>query len=334
MLTMQMLYGALVKNIKDDIPSIVLGPPGVGKSDIFKQIAADLKIGYKDIRLTQMDPVDLRGLPVTKGTKTSWLPPSFLPQVERDGKAGLIVFEELPDANDSMQKAAYSGILDRFIGEYTFPKLWIPQATGNRIMDRTGSRRMGTALRSRFAQFEVEADLDSWLAWAATNGQHPLVMAFLRHRPVYLHKMPENDENAFPNPRGWERVSKVIQSSKDEPAIRKERVAAIVGEPAALEVEAFVQVVARLPNLDEAFRDPKTVHVPGLDEPGLLFALVSAAARRVKKQQMENAVIYIKRIGSPEFLVMFMLDAVRRDPSLKETKAFSKWYVDHQDVLI
>jgi hypothetical protein len=109
---------------------------------------------------------------------------------------------------------------------------------------------------------------------------------------------------------------------------------AIVGEPAANEVEAFIQVFSRLPQIDEIFRDPMAVHVPGLHEPALLFALASGMARRVKKQNMAAAVTYMERVGSPEFLVAFMTDAARRDPSLKETKAFSTWYTKNQEVLI
>lgn len=104
---MLQLKSALIANIQADIPTMVWGPPGVGKSDIFRQIAKDLDMGHIDFRATLRDPVDMRGLPMVdnKTGLTRWLPPAELPDEKRHGKEGLLVLDELPQASDSMQKA-------------------------------------------------------------------------------------------------------------------------------------------------------------------------------------------------------------------------------------
>jgi hypothetical protein len=78
----------------DNNPTFVEGPPGVGKSEMWRQIAEELKIGFMDLRLAQLDPVDLRGLPRhhedKHGWMTTWSRPDFWPVAERDGERGIL----------------------------------------------------------------------------------------------------------------------------------------------------------------------------------------------------------------------------------------------------
>lgn len=190
---------------------------------------------------------------------------------------------------------------------------------------------MLSALANRFAHFEVVPDVDAWSDWAAKVSLNPLVVAFVRFRSTFLHRMPEADEKSFPTPRAWASVAK-IANVKDE-TIRLQLVTALVGEAAAVEFEGFVRVWQRLPSIDAILKDPRSVHVPDMGEPALLYAVATAIARRVTKQNFANGLAYAKRLP-PEFEIMCAVDAVRRDPNLKETKAFGDWFTRHSEVLI
>lgn len=333
MLSMRDLQKCLAVNIKADIPTMIWGAPGVGKSDVVKATAKELGMSLIDFRATLRDPVDMRGLPLVdaKTGTTRWLAPAELPQVKRDGEKGIFFLDELPQANQAMQSACFGLVLDRYLGEYKLPPGWIPVAAGNRFMDRAGAQRMPTPLRNRFAHFEVVADIESWRAWAAKVNLNPLVSAFIAFRPNLLFNMPEGEENSFPTPRAWERVAKIADCPDEE--LRRNLVTALVGAAAAIEFEGFVRVWTRLPSIDRIFRDPKAVAVPDLSEPAVLYAIATAISRRVTSRTMTNAMSYAGRLPK-EFQVMLAVDAVRRDPTLKETKAFGTWYADNAEVLI
>ena len=96
-------------------PVMLWGAPGIGKSDIVKAVTQELKIGLQDIRLAQMDPVDLRGVPTVKDDQTKWATPGCFPTDPES--AGIIFFDELSSADPSIQVAAYQLMLDRCIGE-------------------------------------------------------------------------------------------------------------------------------------------------------------------------------------------------------------------------
>lgn len=331
-MTLKTLAECLKYNVSKNIATCIFGPPGVGKSNVVHQVADDIDYNLIDIRLSLRDPIDLRGLPlvdVIKGT-TRWLAPSELPQEKRDGKKGFLFLDEFNTCGKQMEAAAMGLVLDRKLGEYHLPPGWIPIAAGNRVIDKAAANRMGTAMKNRFAHFEVTADVDAWVSWAAKVGLHPLVIGFVRFRPELLHKMPPGDENAFPTPRSWETVAKVADSPD---AIRLQLVTAIVGEGAAIEFEGFVQIYKGLPSIDQILADPRGVHVPRADEPAALWAVSQALAKRVKQSSFAQALSYTDRLPK-EFQISMVVDAVRRDPTLTKTNSFVKWSVANQDVMI
>ena len=172
------MASTLMKNPEKakDLPAILLrGAPGVGKSTIVREVAEKLGIGFIDIRLSQMEPVDLRGLPVPNHDDKSveWYVTSDLP---RDPKSkGIILFDEITAADRSLQVASYELILDRRLGKlYKLPDGWYIVAAGNRTIDKAVSTTMSSALANRFLHFDVEADIESWREWAVQHDIHYL----------------------------------------------------------------------------------------------------------------------------------------------------------------
>ena len=338
-ITMNGLPKVLIANIKADIPTMIWGPPGVGKSQGVYQTAEMIDMDMFEFRATLHDTTDLIGIPFPDFEKgvTRYLPPSTLPgMLKRTASRKVLFFmDELPQTGDAMQKACFSLVLDRRVAEYKLPEGCVPVAAGNRMIDRSGVSRMNKALANRFAHIEVAPDLNSWVEWATAEGLDPGTIAFMRFRPALLHKIPDNDDNAFPSPRSWEAVSRVMadpETRMDE-TLRRVRVSACVGDAAATDYDAFLRIAGRAPSVDDIFANPKTCMVPDEQEIALRFCIASAIGHHVERNTMASAIIYLNRLGK-ELEVMAITHAIKRDKELKETRAFAKWYSENQDVLI
>src|SRR5215472_14800209 len=233
-------------------PVFIWGGPGIGKSAVVRQLAVGLAVPLQDVRALLLDPVDLRGLPfLGSDGRSKWATPEFLPQ---DG-TGILFLDELNAAPVMVQASCYQLVLDRKLGEYTLPDGWAIVAAGNRDSDRAATNRMPTPLRNRFVHLEFEVDLQEWCEWAIQNGIRPEVIAFLRFRPELLSAF-DRDQNAFPSPRSWEFVSRILASSPDK-AIEHELFAAAVGQGAATELSGFLRMFRELPNIDAILMNPQ-----------------------------------------------------------------------------
>ena len=254
------ISGALRVLVSARQPVFVWGGPGIGKSAVVKQLAEALKIPLQDVRALLLDPVDLRGLPfLGNDGRSKWATPEFLPQ----GGSGILFLDELNAAPAMVQAGCYQLVLDRRLGEYTLPEGWAIIAAGNRDSDRGATTRMPTPLRNRFVHLDFEVDVQEWSEWGIQAGIRPEVIAFLRFRPELLSAF-DRDANAFPSPRSWEFVSRILDSlgSKSNPAIEHEVIAGAVGTGAATEFSAFLRMFRELPNIDAILLNPLKEPVP------------------------------------------------------------------------
>jgi MoxR-like ATPase len=180
------------------ISTMIWGAPGIGKSSIVAQAAKEHKMDFVDVRLSQLAPTDLRGLPVAENGISKWYPPEFLPH---SGK-GILFLDELNMAPPAMQGMAQQLILDRRVGSYVVPEGWYLWAAGNRKEDRAAVFDMPTPLANRFLHLQVEPDFDSFKAYALTTKVHEQIIAFLSFRSNLLHKL-DPQQPAWPSPRSW-----------------------------------------------------------------------------------------------------------------------------------
>lgn len=308
-------------------PTFLWGPPGVGKSDVVAQIAAELKYKLIDVRAVLLDPVDLRGLPHIENGEAQWSPPAFLPK----GKGKYILFlDELNAAPPLVQAACYQLILDRKIGEYELPKDAVVIAAGNRETDRAVTSRMPSALANRFVHLDFDVDLDDWVAWGLDNGIRTEVLAFQRFRPELLYNFdPKKNEKAFATPRSITFLSRLIDASNGK--IEFDLAKGVVGEGYATEFLGFLKIYLSLPDPDVVLMAPKKAEVP--EDPATLYAICGAVAQKASDQNMGNVVEYANRLPV-EFSVLLVRDSINRDHSLMKTRAFIEWTSKHSDVLI
>ena len=261
-------------------PVMIWGPPGVGKSAIIRDLCEEKGIGFVDIRLSQREPVDLRGLPVPREDRVDWLLSGEWP---RDpASAGIILLDELTAADRSLQVAAYELILDRRLGDlYELPRGWMVVAAGNRVEDRAVAGMFSSALANRFCHLEMAADLDDWLRWANASGVHADVMAFLRFQPRAFFDMTGNVEQGWPSPRSWERVSQVLQQLGDAlpAASLNAMVEGLIGTGAATEFLAFREQSRLLPDVAAMLDSRHPIVIP--ERADQRYAFASALARHV-----------------------------------------------------
>lgn len=309
-------------------PVFIWGPPGVGKSQVVRQVGDELGLNIIDIRAVLLDPVDLRGIPSINGEyKAHWCVPSFLPAKGR----GILFLDELNAAPPLVQAACYQLILDRKLGEYELPDGWAIIAAGNRETDKAVTHRMPSPLANRFSHLEFEVNLEDWMAWAQKRGVRPEVMAFLKFRPGLLYDFdPRRNEKAFPTPRSWEFVSNLLEANPSQ-NIKYDLLKGTVGEGAAAELSGFLEVFESLPDPEEVLRDPGRVEIPF--DPATIYALCGALSQKAGPDTIEGIIRFADRLPV-EFGVLLVRESVLTDKSLTETRAFADWASKNADILI
>jgi MoxR-like ATPase len=226
------------------------GAPGIGKSSIVRDFAREHGLDLKIVMLSQIEAVDLRGLPALdhETRRTTWYTPEFLP---RDGQ-GILFLDELSAAEPRLQVAAYQLILDRRVGEYQLPDGWWVVGAGNAPDEGAIAYDMGTALADRLVHFKVVPDPKEWIRWGQAHDIAPEVLTFIQVKPDFLEGnqlQQANGQLIGPTPRSWERVSKVLSQATDR-ASREIVLSGIVGEAAAAEFFHVVEEMRDLPPIE------------------------------------------------------------------------------------
>ncbi len=322
-------------------PVMLWGPPGVGKSQMVTQIASRHAVPVIDIRLSQMEPTDLRGIPFRVNDLVEWAIPAMLPDATRHGQAGILFLDEITSAAPTVSAAAYQLILDRRLGAYRVPDGWAIFAAGNRHGDRGVTYSMPAPLANRFSHFEVETHLDDWVSWAYANGIDERIVAFLRFRPELLFDFdPAHNPVAFPSPRSWEFVHRTLHKFGDQPELLRGALQACVGPAAAVELQAFIENLDNLPDID-AIIGGESVLVPR--EIDLQYAVASALvgrALRARNSADESRVYghildYASRFPQREMGVMLVSDMQRAvGRKLFALPQFGHWAKHIADVML
>ena len=322
-------------------PVMLWGPPGVGKSQMVAQVAERHGMPMIDLRLSQMEPSDLRGIPFRVDDQVEWAVPSMLPDAERHGNQGILFLDEITSVPPSVSAAAYQLILDRRLGAYEVPDGWAIFAAGNRQGDRGVTYTMPAPLANRFSHYDVDENLDDWVAWAYANDIDERLIGFLRFRPELLFEFdPAHNPVAFPSPRSWEFAHRALQKFGDVQDLLTAALQACVGPAAGIELSAFVENLDKLPDIDAIMRGEK-VRVP--KETDLQYAVAAALVGRAigARKQSNAAELYghiLDFAGSfpqREMGVMLVSDMYRAiGQDVFNVPQFSKWANIVADVML
>jgi len=297
-------YNHTKNAVSQKIPVMLWGPPGIGKSSIVNQAAESLGMHVIDLRLSQLDPTDFRGVPMPNrdSGRSEWFLPSFWPErAKSDGESevrnadgtvrvvkykagdctigpGIVFLDELEKAPVSVKNASLQFVYDRAIGAYQLPDDWAIVCAGNREEDGCFSQPLGFALSNRMLHFEVETNVDDWSAWARKNGVLDDIIGFVNFRSDLLYQ--QTGEHAFPTPRSWEMGSKLLQAV-DGKKQQKELLQASVGVGTAHEFTVWQEVYRNINARDVVLNGD----IPNLESESqsFRFAVAFAVATYLRK---------------------------------------------------
>ena len=199
----------LISSLADEQSLLLLSPPGLGKSDIIAQAASEADLPLRSLLGTQIAPEDVSGIPRIVGERSVFCPPRVL--LPEDSEPFCLFLDELPAASPDIQKAFYSLLLERRVGETQLPpKTWVV-AAGNRSEDRALVRGMSSALVNRVCVLNVRLDHKEWIVWAREHQVHPSIIAFLLFLPDALMREVPQSPVPFSTPRSWTLLSDALK---------------------------------------------------------------------------------------------------------------------------
>ena len=247
---------SLLKAFSKKRPLFLWGPPGIGKSELVADIAQELGGYMIDLRLGQMEPTDIRGIPFyNKDTgKMDWAEPVDLPTEEFASQYPIVVLflDEMNSAAPSVQAAAYQLILNRRSGKYFLPDNVVMVAAGNRESDKGVTYRMPTPLANRFIHQEMRVDFASYQEWAVNNNIHKDVVGYLSFAKQDLYDFdPKSASRAFATPRSWTFVSQILEDEDGDDDTVMNLIAGTVGEGLAVKFMAHRKIAGRMPKPED-----------------------------------------------------------------------------------
>lgn len=196
----------ILLNISTVRPVFIWGAPGIGKSALVQKFADDVGMPCVSLLGSQLAPEDIIGVPKIDGDTCFFAPPKMIAQKE----PYVLFLDELNACSQEVQKAFYSLIHEKRIGEYHLPAGSVVVGAGNRSQDSAIVKTMSSALINRMFHVQLKADTNQWLEWAYENGLHPWVIDYITQRPDHLFQTPPKTEEPYSTPRSWHMLSDAL----------------------------------------------------------------------------------------------------------------------------
>jgi hypothetical protein len=196
----------LLLNVALTRPVFIWGPPGIGKSALVEQFACDVGLDCVSLLGSQLAPEDLIGVPRIVDDRSVFCPPRMIAREE----PYLLFVDELNACSFEVQKAFYSLINDRRLGEYRLPQGSVVVGAGNRAQDQAIVKPMSSALMNRMLHVELKPTARDWLDWAYAMGIHDWIIRYVETRPDHLFIPPPKTEETFTTPRSWHILSDAL----------------------------------------------------------------------------------------------------------------------------
>ena len=300
---------SLLKAFKRQRPLFLWGPPGIGKSELVADITEELGGYMIDLRLGQMEPTDIRGIPFYNKEigKMDWAEPIDLPTEELASQYPIVVLfmDELNSSAPSVQAASYQLILNRRVGKYKLPKNVVLVAAGNRESDKGVTYRMPTPLANRFIHQEMKCDFSSWQEWAVNKNIHKDVVGYLSFAKQDLYDFDaKSASRAFATPRSWTFVSELLEDEDGDDDTIMNLIAGTVGEGLAVKFMAHRKIAGRMPKPEDILSGKeKELNVK---EVSAMYSLVISMCYELK-QAVESRVPDKKFHEMADFFFEYMM---------------------------
>ena len=208
-------------NVATVRPVFIWGAPGIGKSSLVQDLAAAVGLPCVSLLGSQLAPEDLIGVPQISDGVSRFCPPAAIARRE----PYCLFLDELNACSQEVQKAFYSLIHERRIGEYQLPAGLVVIGAGNRAQDAAIVKPMSSALLNRMVHVHLKASPRQWLDWASRNALHARVIEYIQQRPDHLWSAPPKHEEPFSTPRSWHMLSDALGAHDGE--VAEERLKAL-----------------------------------------------------------------------------------------------------------
>lgn len=308
--------------IKDPITPVLVGDPGLGKTSIVRQVAAELGVKESTLIVAQYDPAELGGFPFIDrdddGQVVGRVRPRWMPKKDR----GILTLDEIGQAMLAQQNLVAQLVEERRIGENRVSPNWAMVGCTNKLTNRAGVNEMPTHLKDRLLFVDVDADADEFLAYAASVGADPMIIGFIGYRPTMLHKF-DPAQRSCPTPRSWMKVNRILGMDASV-AVKERAIACTVGEGAAADMTAFMRIFSKLPRLEGIYTDPRGHFIPAQDKM-TLYALSAALAGRATTSNIKATMTYLDRWDDQEFVAFAVRAIQARDKSLISDPSVRDW---------
>ncbi len=310
-------------------PLFFWGASGIGKSEGIHQAAVEHDGIMIDIRVSQYESIDFRGIPDMSQGLTVWNMPATLPfkgnpKFNEDGPLIFLFLDEINQGDPSVLSVLYQLINDRRVGEHVLMDNVVIVCAGNRETDRGSTTKWAYPLGNRGTHAELIPDVKAWSAWAAKAGKSATLIGFLNFRSELLYTFdPAAPQKVFASPRSWTFAEEDFVDTAMPADARAASMAGSVGEGPAIELQGFAQIMDAIRPIEDIIADP--MGVPISEQLDLQWAMATHVAGNMSKDNADALHQFLTRL-EPEMAVMAWTLAIGRDEDITDTNAFLNGY--------
>lgn len=282
--TYEITLGALGVALAANIPTILWGGPGEGKTSVVQATAEALDLQLEVVLTSVREPTDFAGLPIVDGGRVSLAPPDWAQRLSGAPRPA-VFFDEVSCAAPATQAALLRVCCDRVVGDLALPANTVILAAANPASVAADGWELAPPMANRFCHLDwrLPADvvaqgfLEGWpearVPALPDDLSAPMLQAraavssYLRVRPTDVSVLPKDPVaagRAFPTPRTWDYASQLLavcEASGASEGVRRAVVAGVVGEAAALQLLTFLGELD-LPDPEEVLAAPDELVLP------------------------------------------------------------------------
>lgn len=325
-MTPEQLKETLVKLIKAGLPALIVGQPGVGKTEIMCQAAEDVGANVIVSHPVVSDPTDYKGMPYASEGKAEFLTFGDLQQMIDAGTRTVVVFDDLGQAPSMVQAALMQVLGKREINGKKISKHITFLAATNDRNHHAGVTGMLEPVKSRFATIlRLKTSLEDWIKWAITHDMPSELIALFRFDANIWDKYKWKPTAEIEN-QACPRTIAYMGKLHNAGIVGMSEFAGAVGEGLASEYLGFLKIVEMLPTIDGILLNPDRAEVP--EESSALYAISTTLASKITKDNLSRVLKYLHRIPE-EFMILCMKDAAMRESKILQCKAAIEWGVKY-----
>lgn len=311
---------------------LLVGAPGVGKTDAIKQACQQEKVRLIIEHPAIADPTDYKGAIYAKDWKASFIPFDFLNTLITTTSKTVVLLDDLGQAPFSVQAAIMQLIYGGEICGHQISQEVVFMGATNRREDRAGVVGLIEPVKRRFDTIiNVDVDVDGWVGWALSKDMPAELIAFIQFRPdLLLSGTPSSDIVNTASPATVAAIGYMMMDGLPK-QYRFETFKGAAGEGFAREFMAFLKIVDNLPDILLILSNPMGTAIPS--DPSVLFALINAIGARVTPNTLTNAFVFFGRLPK-EMETAGVVNMVRRHKWAAKSFEFKNWCIKNSNVLI